>query len=54
MLCIAEDDEILDTWHTVGMRGTGSHDVAVTDVFIPERRTTILSPKIEAAEASYR
>ena len=36
------------------MRGTGSHDVAVTDVFIPERRTTILSQKIEAAEASYR
>jgi alkylation response protein AidB-like acyl-CoA dehydrogenase len=22
---------ILDTWHTMGMRGTGSHDVAVTD-----------------------
>jgi alkylation response protein AidB-like acyl-CoA dehydrogenase len=43
-LCAAEDAEILDTWQTVGMRGTGSHDVAVTDVFIPERRTTILQP----------
>src|SRR5262245_19049949 len=29
--------EVLDTWNTTGMRGTGSHDYTVTDVFIPER-----------------
>lgn len=30
--------EIFDTWHTTGMRGTGSHDFAINDVFIPETR----------------
>ena len=31
--------EILDTWHTAGLRGTGSHDWQVTDVFVPEERS---------------
>jgi indole-3-acetate monooxygenase len=28
--------EIRDTWHTFGLRGTGSHHVVLTDVFVPE------------------
>jgi len=32
----ASDVKILDTWHVAGMRGTGSHDFAIEDVFIPE------------------
>ena len=31
--------ELLDTWNTRGMRGTGTHHFAVEDVFVPEERT---------------
>jgi alkylation response protein AidB-like acyl-CoA dehydrogenase len=31
--------ELLDTWHTKGMRGTGTHNFVVNDVFVPEERT---------------
>jgi alkylation response protein AidB-like acyl-CoA dehydrogenase len=27
---------VLDTWRTLGMRGTGSHDVELKDVFLPD------------------
>jgi indole-3-acetate monooxygenase len=32
----AEHWEIKDTWHSFGLRGTGSHHVALTDVFVPD------------------
>lgn len=32
----AEHATILDTWYTMSMCGTGSHDVAVADVSVPE------------------
>lgn len=34
-----EDYEIVDNWDTVGLQGTGSHDVVVKDAFVPEHRT---------------
>jgi alkylation response protein AidB-like acyl-CoA dehydrogenase len=33
------DCTILDTWYSTGMRGTGSADYVVEDVFVPEHRT---------------
>src|SRR5262245_5987578 len=39
-LCLVPkfDYEIVDTWYAMGMAGTGSKDVAVSEVFVPERR----------------
>jgi alkylation response protein AidB-like acyl-CoA dehydrogenase len=39
-----ESAAILDTWHTLGMRGTGSADYAVTDLFVPEHLTVPIAP----------
>lgn len=33
------DFEIVDTWHTMGLKATGSKDIVVNDVFVPEYRT---------------
>lgn len=30
--------QILDTWHTLGLRGTGSHDSVADEVFVPDER----------------
>ena len=38
VLLPADDVAVQDVWHTDGMRGTGSHDVLVNDVFVPEHR----------------
>ena len=31
--------EVIDTWDTTGLRGTGSNDILVKDVFVPGERT---------------
>jgi alkylation response protein AidB-like acyl-CoA dehydrogenase len=32
------DFEILDTWYTAGMRGSGSHDVVIDDLVVPDEQ----------------
>ena len=45
MFLPASDITILDTWHTSGMRGTGSKTVVVDDVFVPGALTvSLLAP----------
>ena len=38
-----DEFEIVDTWHVAGLRGSGSHDVAVHDVFVPAERMTAVT-----------
>jgi indole-3-acetate monooxygenase len=43
-MCPASEALVVDNWRTLGMRGTGSHDVMITDVFIPSSHTALLAP----------
>jgi alkylation response protein AidB-like acyl-CoA dehydrogenase len=40
-----DECEILDTWYVMGMRGTGSDDIAIKDVFVPAVKTAPLTPE---------
>jgi alkylation response protein AidB-like acyl-CoA dehydrogenase len=43
-LMMARADEVVihDTWHVSGLRGTGSHDIEMADVFVPSSRAASL------------
>lgn len=44
------DVTVADVWHTAGMRGTGSNDVIVDDVFVPAHRIVSV-PKVYAGDS---
>lgn len=45
---------ILDTWHTTGLVGTGSHDFVVENVFVPTAETWSFAERPHCAGALYR
>src|SRR3954452_4436477 len=42
MMARAGEVVIHDTWHVSGLRGTGSHDIEMSDVFVPAERAASL------------
>lgn len=50
-----EDVEIVENWEVLGMRGTGSHDLKVKDVFVPDEWTFVRggAPSVEEPICQY-
>jgi alkylation response protein AidB-like acyl-CoA dehydrogenase len=42
-----------DTWHTSGLRGSGSHDISVDDVVVPDGRSVRLGSRPQVDGALY-
>jgi indole-3-acetate monooxygenase len=49
-----EQLEIPDTWHTSGLRGTGSHETVAGDVFVPDHRSFSLLEQPTSDARLYR
>jgi alkylation response protein AidB-like acyl-CoA dehydrogenase len=47
MLVPMQHIEIVDDWHVLGLRGTGSCSLLLTDVLIPEHRTVLLQDLLD-------
>lgn len=45
---------VVDTWHTLGMRGTGSHDYTATDLFVPDASVIPLESGARRDSPMYR
>lgn len=42
MVFPASEVELIDTWHVMGLKGTGSGDIQVTDILVPKGRSVSL------------
>ncbi|MEM1086834.1 MAG: acyl-CoA dehydrogenase family protein [Pseudomonadota bacterium] len=52
MVFPADEAELIDTWHVMGLKGTGSGDIAVKDIRVPKARSVSLvtdKPQVEGA-----
>jgi alkylation response protein AidB-like acyl-CoA dehydrogenase len=54
MFLPAADYQVIDTWSVGGLRGTGSHDFAVTDAYVPHDRTLAFGDAPVQPGALYR
>ena len=55
MLAVSHQSiEILDTWHVLGLRGTGSHDVQIRGLTVPEGHTFTVDPTDPACRPTMR
>ena len=46
--------EIIDDWHVLGLRGTGSRTLLLRDVFVPAHRTVLLRELLEGTAPGVR
>ena len=55
-VCILPVDEvqILDTWYTTGLRGSGSHDIQIAEIIVPPQQCMPFPLKALRSEALYR
>jgi 3-hydroxy-9,10-secoandrosta-1,3,5(10)-triene-9,17-dione monooxygenase len=44
------DYQVVDVWHVLGLKGTGSNDIVVEDAFVPEHRTHQFSHSFAMAD----
>jgi 3-hydroxy-9,10-secoandrosta-1,3,5(10)-triene-9,17-dione monooxygenase len=54
MLVPMDQIEIIDDWHVLGLRGTGSRTLALRDVFIPAHRTVALRDLLDGTPPGAR
>lgn len=56
LVCLIPRDEyqVIDTWQTFGLRATGSHDLEIDGVFVPEYRTLALAPGLQPLSRAAR
>jgi indole-3-acetate monooxygenase len=54
MFCPAGACQIIDTWSTSGLRGTGSHDVIVRELFVPSRHGSFFADPILLPGSQYQ
>ena len=54
MVFRAEQVSIADTWHTLGLRGTGSNEYSVKDVFVPDGLSASILTDVPIAGAVFK